>query len=83
MKHQLDSEKKIVASQSKHDTLKAGKTTMTNFWKSKSTKESDALKLSGAIEIIKQEVDDYKQLINFLTIYHGQIAIPRFKRTKS
>ena len=71
MKHQLDSEKKIVASQSKHDTLKAGKTTMTNFWKSKTTKESDALKLSSAIEVIKSEVDDYKQLINFLTIYHG------------
>lgn len=60
MKHQIDAEKRIIASQSKHDTLKAGKTTMTNFWKSKSTKESDAAKLANAIETEKQQIEDYK-----------------------
>ena len=45
MEHQLNLEKKIVADASKANTLKQGKTTITNFWKSKSSKESQAVSL--------------------------------------
>lgn len=71
MKHQLECEKKIVTSQNKVDSLKANKMSMTTFWKSKSTKEKDALNIQTQIDVSKQEVEEFKQLINFLTIYHG------------
>lgn len=29
-----------------------------------------------------KDIDDYKKLIHFLTIYHGQVAIPKFKKAK-
>ena len=35
------------------------------------------------MEIAEQEVVDFKKLMNFLTIYHGQVAIPKFKTSKS
>lgn len=62
---------------------KAGKTTITNFWKSKSSKESKAVQLQSSIEVNQQEVEDFKKLVNFLTIYHGQIAVPSFKVSKA
>lgn len=30
-----------------------------------------------------KDVDDYKKLINFLTIYHGEVAVPKFKMFKA
>lgn len=53
------------------------------MFKSKSQKESNILTLQASIEIADQEVQDFKKLITFLTIYHGQVAIPKFKVTKS
>jgi len=60
-----------------------GKATMKSFFKSKSQKESNVLTLQASIEIADQEILDFKKLINFLTIYHGQVAIPKFKVAKS
>ena len=28
------------------------------------------------------DVEDYRKLINFVTIYHGQLAIDKFKKAK-
>lgn len=83
MEHQLNLEKKIVSEQSKANSLKSGKTTITNFWKSKSSKESQAVSLQNQIEINEQEVQEFKKLINWLTIYHGKEAIPKFKKDKA
>lgn len=47
MEHQLNLEKKIVEQQTKVNTLKQGKTTMFNFYKSKATKESEAVQLQS------------------------------------
>ena len=41
------------------------------------------LTLQASIEIADQEIQDFKKLINFLTIYHGQVAIPKFMFAKS
>ena len=56
---------------------------MTNFWKSKSSKESEAVTLSAQVDAAEQEVQDFKVLINWLTVYHGKEAVPTFKREKA
>ena len=55
---------------------------MKNFFKSKSGKENEILNLQAAIEAANRDIEDYKKLVNFLTIYHGQIALPKFKKEK-
>jgi hypothetical protein len=56
-----------------------GKTTLKSFFKSKSGKEQDILKLQARIEQANVDIEDYRKLVNFITIYHGKIAIERFK----
>lgn len=63
--------------------LSDGKTTLKSVFKSKSQKESSILTLKTNLEIADQEIEDFKRLIQFLTIYHGQIAIPKFKQQKA
>jgi hypothetical protein len=60
-----------------------GKKTLKSIFKSKSSKENDILNLQAAIEVANKDIEDYKKLINFLTIYHGQVAIAKFKREKA
>ena len=55
---------------------------MKTIFKSKSSKENDILNLQAAIEVAGKDIEEYKKLINFLTIYHGDVAIPKFKREK-
>lgn len=59
-----------------------GKTTLKNFFRSKTGKENEILNLQAAIEATGRDIEDYKKLVNFLTVYHGQIAIPKFKKEK-
>lgn len=40
------------------------------------------MNLQAAIEVATKDIEDYKKLINFLTIYHGQVAIQKFKKEK-
>jgi hypothetical protein len=63
--------------------LTAGKTSIKNFFKSKSSKENDIVNLQAAIEVANKDIEDYSKLINFLTVYHGQVAIEKFKREKA
>lgn len=63
--------------------LSEGKTTLKSVFKSKSKKEESILQLKAALEVADNEIADFKKLINFLTIYHGQAAIPKFKKAKS
>lgn len=60
-----------------------GKTTLKSFFKSKSTITKDIDSYSAAIQQLDVDIDNYKKLVNFITIYHGQIAIDKFKRLKS
>ena len=79
MKAQLNTEQKKRDDQKELDKLTVGKKTLKSFFKSKSQKESTILTLQAAIEIGEQEIVDFKKLITFLTIYHGEDAIPKFK----
>ena len=64
------------------EKLSQGKSTLKSIFKSKSSKENDILNLQAAIEVANKDIEDYKKVINFLTIYHGQVAIPKFKKQK-
>ena len=39
--------------------------------------------LQTAIENANKDIEDYKKLIDFLTVYHGQVAIQKFKSEKA
>ncbi len=65
------------------EKLSQGKTTLKSIFKSSSSKQSEITNLQTAIEIANKDVQDYKKLIHFLTIYHGQVAIQKFKKEKS
>ena len=71
MGRQLALEKKIVGDMQAMENNKAGKTTITNFWKSAASKANKAAELEGTIDNQKKDVEDYKKLLNFLTVYHG------------
>jgi len=62
--------------------LSLGKTTLKSFFKSKSGKEQDILNLQARIEASNVDIEDYRRLVNFITIYHGNLAINRFKTQK-
>lgn len=65
------------------EKLNLGKKTLKSIFKSKSSKENDMLNLQASIEVANKDIEDYKKLINFLTIYHGQVAIQKFKKEKA
>lgn len=65
------------------EKLSQGKTTLKSIFKSSKSKEADIMVLQAGIEIANKDIQDYKKLIHFLTIYHGQVAIQKFKREKS
>ena len=41
------------------------------------------MNLQANIEQCNTEIEDYRKLINFITIYHGALAIDKFKKDKS
>ena len=83
VKMQSSTESKKRSDQQELDKLSQGKSTLKTFFKSKSSKESDILTLQSAIEQSIKDVEEFKKLVNFLTVYHGEIAIQKFKREKS
>jgi hypothetical protein len=42
-----------------------------SFFKSKSGKEQDILKYQAAIEQANVDIEEYRKLINFISIYQG------------
>jgi hypothetical protein len=83
VKQLSNTESKKRSDQQELEKLSQGKTTLKSIFKSKSKKENDILNLQASIEISNKDIEDYKKLINFLTIYHGQDAIPKFKKEKA
>ena len=71
IQRQLKTEEKIRSKQSELDKMSLGKTTMKSFFKTKSTIEKDIQKFQHDIEEKNAEVEDYRKLINFITIYQG------------
>jgi hypothetical protein len=82
MKKQINCESKRRDSQEELEKLSLGKATLKSFFKSKSGKESDMIALQARIEGANVDIEEYRKLINFITIYHGQLAIDKFKGQK-
>lgn len=78
--NELEAKKK--EKQTELEKMSLGKTTMKSFFKSKSTIEKDIVAYQQEVERIAQEIEDYRKLINFITIYHGHMAIDKFKQNK-
>ena len=79
---QTKAEQKQREKKTELEKMTLGKTTLKSFFKSKSTISKDIDAYSAAIQQLDVDIDHYKQLVNFITIYHGQIAIEKFKRIK-
>lgn len=71
---QSSTESKKRSDQQELEKLSQGKSTLKSLFKSKSSKESDILNLQAAIEVANKDIEDYKKLVNFLTVYHGEIG---------
>ena len=80
MKALLASEQKKREDEKELQKLSEGKTTLKSVFKSKSKRETDIVTLKKNIEIAEADIQYFNKLIIFLTIYHGQIAIPKFKK---
>lgn len=64
------------------EKLSLGKTTMKSFFSSKAGKEKDILNYQASIEQANIDIENCRKLINFITIYHGQLAVDKFKKDK-
>ena len=79
---QLKAEEKKRDKQTELDKMSMGRTTLKSFFKSKSTIEKDILVYQSDIEQLAVDIEEYRKLISFITIYQGQLAIEKFKRIK-
>lgn len=68
--------------QTELEKMSLGKTTLKSFFKTKNTIEKDILSYQSEVEQITHDIEDYRKLINFITIYHGHLAIDKFKQNK-
>lgn len=68
--------------QTELEKMTTGKTTLKSFFKSKTTIEKDIVIYHQEVENMTKEIEDYRKLINFVTIYHGNMAIELFKQNK-
>jgi len=82
MKRQMATEGRKRDDQQELEKLSLGKTTLKSFFKSKTGKEQDILKLQASIEQANVEIEEYRKLNNFITVYQGQFAIEKFKKDK-
>lgn len=80
---QQKAEKKQREKKTELEQMTLGKTTLKSFFKSKGTIQKDIDSYSAAIQQLDVDIDQFKKLVNFITIYNGQIAIDKFKRLKS
>lgn len=83
VKQQSATESKKRSDQQEMEKLSAGKTTLKSIFKSAKSKDNEILALQAGIEVANKDIQDYKKLIHFLTIYHGQVAIQKFKKEKA
>lgn len=56
---------------------------MKSIFKSKTKKEESKINIQAAIDQADTDISEYKNLIKFLTVYHGEVSIPKFKSAKA
>merc|ERR1740117_120668 len=80
MKRQIATEGRKRDDQQELEKLSLGKTTLKSFFKSKDGKEKDILRLQASIEQANVEIEEFRKLMNFITVYQGQFAIEKFEK---
>ena len=65
------------------EKMTLGKTTLKSFFKSKSKITKDIDSYTAAIQQLEVDIENFKKLVNFVTIYHGANAIDKFKNLKA
>lgn len=68
--------------QTELDKMTLGKTTLKSFFKSKNTIEKDIVRYQAEIESIDRDTEDYKKLVNFISINLAESQILKFKTIK-
>lgn len=71
IQQQQKTEEKKRDKQTELDKMSMGKTTLKSFFKSKSTIEKDILNYQADIEQLNLDIEEYRKLITFITIYQG------------
>lgn len=69
IKRLAETESKKRDEQEELDKLTMGKTTLKSFFKSKEGKENDIKLLQKSIKTCDFLIEEYKKLINFITVY--------------
>lgn len=69
IRRQAETESKKRDEQEELDKLTMGKTTLKSFFKSKEGKENDIKLLQKSIKTCDFLIEEYKKLINFITVY--------------
>lgn len=82
IKAMMATEQKKRNAQLELDKLQAGKKSFKSVLKGAIGKNKDADTLNMTIELAKKEGQSFQALLNFLTIYLGEVAIPKFKKEK-
>jgi DNA-directed RNA polymerase beta' subunit len=82
IKAQMATEEKKRSEQKEFEKLSAGKTTLKSIFSSKAKKETSMQNLDKNQEVLEKEISDYKALGNYLTTYHAQEVIAKFKEEK-
>ncbi len=62
--------------------INSGGKSIKNLFKSSSRKQVDIQNLKNSIETTETIVLNYKKIINILTVYLSEIALPQFKEDK-
>jgi hypothetical protein len=78
----METESKKRDDQEELEKMSLGKTTLKSFFKSKTGKEQEILNLQAQIEQANVDIEEYRKLINFITVYQGHFAIEKFKKDK-
>lgn len=82
IKAQASLEQKKMSDHQELDKRKAGKKTLKSVFKSSDAKAKELINLENNIKAAEMEIEDYKKLVAFLTLYIHENAIKGFKATK-
>lgn len=75
--------KKKRSTQNSLDKLSQGKKTLTNFWKSQSTKANNITSYTATIAQCEQDIENYERMIKMTACNLSENSIPQFKQDKS
>lgn len=74
--------KKAASERETLSSLQQGKFTMRGMLKSESQKQQEINRITGLVQQLDRDVENWDQLKKFITIYLFEVAIPQFRNKK-